>query len=67
MKVCEQGKRHVQSWATEREVGELLAPPELVAQPGLCPACVPGAWTVSRTGFNYSTLRKSLPREKGPR
>lgn len=37
--------------------------PELVAQPGLCLAWVPGAWTVS----SDSTLRKSLPREKGSR
>ena len=41
--------------------------PERVAQPELCPACMPGAWTVSRIGLSDSTLRKLLPREKGPR
>ena len=67
--MSEQRKKHVQSWASETEVAEILggAPPELMGQKGLGPACVPGAWTMSRTGLSDSTCRKSLPREKGPR
>lgn len=34
---------------------------------GLRTACVPGAWTESRAGLSDSTVRKSLPWERGPR
>lgn len=68
--MSEQRKKHVQSWALETEVGGILAwrgSPLADGTARARPACVPGAWTVSRTGLSDSRLRKSLPREKGPR